>query len=307
MARIGMKKRWLRILEACRGPSLAESYSTNPRFQQDLEREAALGDKYFGAALLNTEMLTYFKDSIELPAQADGDPVVIVPGCLVTSLNDVKSGRWIWMNPANLAGDGICDLQLAPYDGSEQDAQPGVLIDPAGAFWCMYHTLNARLKARGFASLVHQYDWRKDVDYESSAQRLKNLILCLHADSNRPVHLVAHSLGGLVARRTVQCLCEEKGVAAAKQIVGKLVLLGPAVSGTFAAALGLAAAGRQLPFFGWLPPPSKPVQQTTRTWTTLYELLPWDDCLLPSLKKVGTFDFPSIARMRFRAPSGNPR
>jgi Lecithin:cholesterol acyltransferase len=152
------------------------------------------------------------------------------------------------LKPANLAGDGICNLQLAPYEGSEQDAEPGVQIEPAGAFRCLYHSLNVRLKASGFASRVHPYDWRKSVDHESSAKCLMQLILSLNRDSNRPVNFVAHSLGSVVARQAVQWLCEKHGVQAAKGILGCLVLLGPAVNGTFAAALGLAAACQELPF-----------------------------------------------------------
>ncbi len=160
-----------------------------------------------------------------------------------------------------------------------------MLIKATAAFRCLYQTLDKRLSASGFATTVHAYDWRKDVEHESSARRLKRLILSLYQKFKCPVHIVAHSLGGLVARRAVQLLHQEQGTPAAEKKVGRLVLLGPAVSGTFAAALGLAAAFRELPFFKLFPPSAnRHVQPTTRSWTTLYQLLPWDDCLLPSLK-----------------------
>jgi pimeloyl-ACP methyl ester carboxylesterase len=304
MGRKRIKQRWLRILEACQGPRLAETYETNPQFQKDLEREAALGDKHFGAALLTTEMLTAFRASIDLQLEAGVEPVVIVPGNLSSTLDDTKSGRAIWLNPPNLAGKGILDLQLAPYDGQERDANPNVLIEPASAFRSLYHTLDVNLRASGFTTKVHPYDWRKDVDHKSSAQRLKKRILALHRQSRRPVHIVAHSLGAMVARRAVQFLCEEQGMPAVTNIVGRLVLLGPSVSGTFAGALGLAAAVRELPFFALLPPPSRYVQPTARTWTTLYQLLPWDDTLLPSLK---TEDVRKLSFWRGRRPVDTAR
>jgi Alpha/beta hydrolase family len=232
MVRRGIKKRWIRILDTCQEPDLEDIYKTNPQLQKDLEREAALGDKHFGAALLTTEMLTCFKASMGLTVGPVADPVVIVPGCAVSSLDDVNSNRRIWLNPPNIAGKGICNLQLAAYDGREQDAQPGVKIEPK-PFPLVYHALNARLRSSGFASRIHWYDWRKNIDHDPSALSVKNMIVALHAESNRPVHVVAHSLGGLVARRALQRLGEEQGVPAAKQIVGRLVLLGPAVNGTF--------------------------------------------------------------------------
>jgi hypothetical protein len=80
MARKRIKKRWLRILKACQRQHLEEAYEGDPQFQKDLKREAAFGDKHFGAALLTTEMLEYFKASITLRPSAGAEPVVIVPG-----------------------------------------------------------------------------------------------------------------------------------------------------------------------------------------------------------------------------------
>ena len=63
-----------------------------------------------------------------------------------------------------------------------------------------------------------------------------------------------------------------------------------------------------------MPPPSKYVQPTTKTWTSLYQLLPWDCNLLPSLK-LADHDVRTSAfwrgkidpdRLSFALPPGGP-
>jgi hypothetical protein len=62
-----------------------------------------------------------------------------------------------------------------------------------------------------------------------------------------------------------------------------LALLGPATYGTLAGALGLCAATQQLPFFSLFPSPPAYVQSILKTFTSLYQVLPWDSSKLPSL------------------------
>ena len=54
----------------------------------------------------------------------------------------------------------------------------------------------------------------------------------------RPLHIIAHSQGTMVARRAVQQVGEDL----ARQLVNNLVLLGPATAGTFAAAFAIAGS-----------------------------------------------------------------
>jgi hypothetical protein len=291
MAKKPVKPRWVRLLEACEGRRFDEAFDTDSQFRKDLKDEAKSAKKYSDRAVLTPEMLSSLNASIDRRFPMGARPVVIVPGCLCSSLKDEISNQLIWLNPLYLEVCGIGELQLAPYCGSqyEQDADSSVRIKAWEAFHWLYDPLDDYLTGRGFATRLFPYDWRKDVDHPSVAPALKELVLCLHDRCQEPVDIVAHSLGGLVARRVVQCLCEQLGAPAAKEIVGNLVLLGPAVSGTFIAALGLAASLQEMPFFVplGLDPElgfSASVQETTKTWTTLYQLLPWDDQLLPSLE-----------------------
>jgi hypothetical protein len=317
LARRQIKQRWLRIHNKLQANRLDALYQGDAQFRKDIEREAAVGDTHFGAALWTTEMFRYFTDARRGQVRAGGNPVVIVPGCLASTLDDDNSNRRIWLNPLELAGKRFLQLRLARYDGCEHDADPNVQIEATDYFRWMYHTLHQQLRSHGFASEVHPYDWRKSVDHESSAECLKKRIVALHKKSKRRVHIVAHSLGGLVSRRAVQCLCDEIGEPNAKKVVGRIVLLGPAVSGTFAAALGIAGAFEELPFMKLFPGPTnyalrRFVRPTTKSWTALYQLLPWDPCIVPSLNTNDVRDpkfwiFPiDRSRLSFALPPGAP-
>jgi hypothetical protein len=180
--------------------------------------------------------------------------------------------RLVWFNYLALRRKGFLDLRLNRYDGTELDATPYVRLVPWGAFPGLFDFL------QGFP-----YDWRKDIDHEVVARRLKTFIRRVSARRRRRVQIVAQSLGGLVARRALQLLCQRKKEKETRKIVDRLVLLAPSTSGTLAAALGIAAAIGQLPLSQILPRPNKYTQRATRTWTALYQLLPWDESIFPSL------------------------
>ena len=126
---------------------------------------------------------------------------MIVPGCALNSLYDIGDRqRWLWYNFVALVGGGILNLQLAAYDGNERDKIPGVKIIARGLTLGIYNNLEDALQSNGFATMTYDFDWRKDVDHEASVRGLKELILDLSSKWS-VVHIVAHSLGGLVARR----------------------------------------------------------------------------------------------------------
>lgn len=91
-----------------------------------------------------------------------------------------------------------------------------------------------RLRRRGFAPEIFSYStlWREP------SRAMENLAMRLYAHGNAPVHLVAHSLGGLIAAET---LSRYQGLPP-----GRLVCIGSPIAGS-AAARGLAQ--RKLAFF----------------------------------------------------------
>jgi pimeloyl-ACP methyl ester carboxylesterase len=85
-----------------------------------------------------------------------------------------------------------------------------------------------RLRKRGFAPEIFSYStlWR------APGLAMERLAMRLYAMGPEPVHLVAHSLGGLVAAETLNCYQNLPP--------GRLVLIGSPIAGS-SAARGLAA------------------------------------------------------------------
>ena len=221
------------------------------------------------------------------------DIVVIVPGNLGSTLCDIGGAPpvdpgCIWLNPAALLKGRFRDLALAPYDGTENDADRQVCIRATGAVQGLFDMMQRHLTWNNIPSVVFPYDWRKEIDGlpTSPAIQLKELIGSL-GDQGYRVHIVTHSLGGTVARRALHLLRCDSSEEAVRQIVGNLILLGPANYGTFVGALALAGALDQLPLFKFFPEIGPDKQAVLKTFTALYQILPWDADRFPSL---GTYD-----------------
>ncbi|MDX3712265.1 lipase family alpha/beta hydrolase [Streptomyces europaeiscabiei] len=157
-----------------------------------------------------------------------GATIVFVPGVMGSVLaSQGRSGVW-WIDFRNL--QRINDLRLA--DDGLSDIDPGfdvesVVVDHTytGFFAAVSRQQDARFTCRGF-----HYDWRKPLD--SSTDRLRASVLSARsANPTQRVHLVAHSMGGLLVRTTLMRYPE------LWQHVGKVVFLGtphygsPAIAG----------------------------------------------------------------------------
>ncbi len=213
---------------------------------------------------------------------------LIVPGNFASTLDDMNQEffRRIWMNSIAMMAGRFRDLRLATYSDAqhEHDANSNVEIQATELLQGYYDTLRLNLMLDGFATVDFPFDWRKDVDNNVVAIELKNLIWRL--GQKTPVHIVTHSLGSHVARRALQLLKDDTSEDYVKGIVKHLVLLGPANYGTLIAALGLAVATDQIPFVDVMLAnvPTPPyVQSVMKSFTALYQVLPWDPGLLPSL------------------------
>jgi pimeloyl-ACP methyl ester carboxylesterase len=163
--------------------------------------------------------------------------VIVLPGIMGSELDAVdRSGDAdrIWLNFLRLIAGRIDDLELGD-DGSA--AKPGVHVRTAGVHRKTYVPLLMELDTswhvRPFA-----YDWREDID--KSAARLDGEI---HAfGGGEPVHLVAHSMGGLVSRRFVQlhaATWRAMDDSSGRGQGGRLVMLGTPNRGSFAIPLTL--------------------------------------------------------------------
>ena len=112
--------------------------------------------------------------------------VIVLPGILGSLLD--AGDRRIWISPRELRQGGFGRLKLGP------DAT----VLTAVGLHNTYLPLVSRL-AQQWDTFLFPYDWRQDVF--TSAKLLADFVeKVVWRDGKRPVHLVAHSLGGLVAR-----------------------------------------------------------------------------------------------------------
>ena len=121
--------------------------------------------------------------------------MLVLPG-VMGSMLDVTDPRGdtdrVWANYARLISGRLGDLALTP---AGEPAVPGTQVRTAGihhgSYLPLLMELDARWEVRSFA-----YDWRESLD--RSATRLDAELRAFGAGG--AVHIVAHSMGGLVSR-----------------------------------------------------------------------------------------------------------
>jgi pimeloyl-ACP methyl ester carboxylesterase len=142
--------------------------------------------------------------------------LIFVPGVMGSLLHSRTHGGVWWIDVRNRAR--IDQLALTP-DGT-QDVPASNDILPTTSDLSYDAFMSAVLQEEEFGHEIFSYDWRKPI--RASAEALRNLVLKLYAENGeRQVHLVAHSMGGLVVRAT---LMEYGGELWPK--LGKIVFLG---------------------------------------------------------------------------------
>jgi V8-like Glu-specific endopeptidase len=277
------RRRRLRLLANMQGLPIDEAFLRDV-IRADLEAEAFQADP---DALITPDAFSLLRELIAAKqAQEPMVPrdsaapglffsagtVVIVPGCLASTLTDTTSQGLglIWLNPDKMISSHLGALQLGSYDGTESDLHPNVRVAPTGVVPILYDLLRLALEVRRFRTEIFPVDWRKDLDI---AARLLAIRLRGLAAEPRPVHLVAHSQGALVARRALQLL----GEVEARKAVQRLILLGPANYGSLSAALALGGSHGMLSWVRRLGvEPPQGFHTVLASMTGLYQLLPWD-------------------------------
>ena len=206
-------------------------------------------------------------DAIQIPRSRGDQPaaavVFVLPDFMATHLK-VQDQR-VWLDTVALSQGKLKDLALTP-------GKDAVSVDTvfAPGYQALVDHLGKRFDVRPFA-----YDWRKSVLVEGA--RLAQVIeeeLSRHA---RPVHIVAHGMGGLVARAV---LVEARAVwDALSSRQGRLVMVGTPQRGAYSALALLAGQGPVARMMTMLDPSHDAVALSAifRTWPSLFEMLPADD------------------------------
>jgi hypothetical protein len=149
-------------------------------------------------------------------APEDPKNTVFVPGVMGSLLmNSSKAGIW-WIDVRTR--NFIDSLGLTP-DGTT-DADPENTIVPVTADPSYTPFLSVALKQQGLNHEIFAYDWRKSL--LQSAAALRDLILKMHQENGgKKIHLVAHSMGGLMVRTALMQHASELWPK-----LGKIVFIG---------------------------------------------------------------------------------
>jgi CHAT domain-containing protein/pimeloyl-ACP methyl ester carboxylesterase len=147
---------------------------------------AGLLEDYFGPAQ-HAELTQLAQEAAARRARA-GERVLILPGIMGSKLGYDGPGPFddvIWANPVEIALGRLDELSL---DGQHPK------IEALGVILFAYLKLKLKLRIAGYDADFFSYDWRLDLIGLG-----KKLAAQIKSEGPR-VHLVAHSMGGLVAR-----------------------------------------------------------------------------------------------------------
>jgi pimeloyl-ACP methyl ester carboxylesterase len=190
--------------------------------------------------------------------------VVYVPGLMGSQLCKPRErpqpDDLLWMDPSNISVGQLLRLSL-----------PGEALAVAGPVQYGYLPLKFALQAAGYTVRCFAYDWRFSI-----ADTAEGLSAMLGDESAREVSLVAHSMGGLLARRVLQ------GAQGAR--VQRLITLGTPHGGSFApvqAVRGTYPLVRRLAQIDPHHDAEALAREVFSSFHSLYQMLPRD--LTPDL------------------------
>ncbi len=267
------------ILNGLRGRDLEQAI-TDPKLWAEIKEEA----RSDGADRLVTPEAVALVESIHAQQAADRslslfystDDVLIIPGFLGSELDDVTKGGegTVWITPQILTGntEKLNDLRLKPYVAGKPDRDDKDTVDVRanGAIPLVYGVLKYDLEVRRYSVRIFGVDWRKNLD--ESALALAKVVKARADQRFRPLHVIAHSQGAIVALRSIQLL----GAEASRQLVKNLVLIGPATAGTFSAVTALTGNHSFLELVKrWGITPPDHFEKTLQSMSGLYQLIPW--------------------------------
>lgn len=154
--------------------------------------------------------------------------IVFAPGIMGSTLQSNGVGGVWWLDLAR-ARNKLDQLRLNDKGTSDRDQDAEIV---PGAVDISYEPFcRAIARSNDFGGCVHfPYDWRKSLS--TSVDAMRHAILTTYADYQKPVHLVGHSMGGLMIRNTLMVHGKDLWPK-----IGKIVYIGtphygsPAIAG----------------------------------------------------------------------------
>jgi pimeloyl-ACP methyl ester carboxylesterase len=185
-----------------------------------------------------------------------GPVAFILPGIMGSRLARMRRGTFdlLWLHPAAIANGGILQLALP---GSRSVRALGVMLPG-------YLKLRLTLEIAGFRAVFHAFDWRSDLD-----RLAREFMQTIEKSGSRKVLVVAHSMGGLVARAA---LALER-----RRRIARVIQLGAPNAGSFAPMQALRAVYPTVRKIAALDQAHTPEELARRVFLTLpglYQMLP---------------------------------
>jgi len=212
---------------------------------------------YFGAEEY-ADLVRLAKRAHQTPLAADAIRVFIVPGIMGSQLGMFRQAPLpndvLWLDPIDISHGRLAALRI-------EDESPIVTF---GVVLYSYLRLKLQLRAAGYSPVFHEYDWRLGIDGLGSAfaERVRK-------EPAQRVMIVAHSMGGLVARAAIKMLGRER--------VERVVLLGTPNGGSFAPVLalrGVYAVVRKIARLDMQRTAEWLASEVFNTFPSLYHMLP---------------------------------
>jgi hypothetical protein len=160
--------------------------------------------------------------------------VVVIHGILGAELTVSSGGPGdlTWVDPFRIARGWLDRLKLS--EDGRTDANPKFKVTASGIMKRYYGEMLLSL-AENWNVQAFWFDWRKDLELAADAL---NVQMGRWFDGKAPVHIVAHSMGGLVARTFIKKYASRWGTmwdkAGNGKAGGRLVMLGTPNQGSFA-------------------------------------------------------------------------
>ncbi|MFK8052900.1 MAG: CHAT domain-containing protein [Woeseiaceae bacterium] len=226
--------------------------------------------------------------------------VIVLHGIMGSKLA-VKRGRdtdGVWMNFWRLMKGRIADLEL---DAGGHPVDPDVEVIIKGHMKKYYLPMVVHLDQH-WDVIPFSYDWRKDID--DSSDRLAKVVR--EFAGGEPVHLVAHSMGGLVSRNMIRKFPELwKKMADSDGLKrgGRLIMLGTPNHGSYSIPMALSGTDKMLRMLGKLdiPHSTNEVVGITNSFAGSYQMLP-SPHIANGDDHAALFDQQSWASQKVRAP-----
>lgn len=219
-------------------------------------KNANLLEEYFGEQEYD-ELRRLAKEATS-SAFRGGPRIYIIPGIMGSKLGEPGRllNNLIWIEPFSIIGGDLEKLSLKPTPSN---------ITPMGVLLIVYLRLKLRLCRRGYDAVFHPFDWRQDIwtSGQQLAQRLKG--------ETEPVRIVAHSMGGLVARAAV---------AANAPNIDRIIMLGTPNHGSFSPVMafrGTHSVVRKVAALDLRHTAEELSKKVFSTFPGLYQMLPWPD------------------------------